>query len=62
MQIAMTHPAAGDIALVASPMRLSATPVAYRSAPPHARPAHREVLAELLGLDADACDALAARA
>ncbi len=42
MTIAMPHPSAGEISLVASPMRLSATPVRYRMAPP------------LLGADTDA--------
>jgi crotonobetainyl-CoA:carnitine CoA-transferase CaiB-like acyl-CoA transferase len=60
MQIAMQHPQAGEISLVASPLRLSDTPVAYRRAPPLLGEHTREVLAELLQLDADACRALAA--
>lgn len=34
MQIAMEHSLAGSVPLVASPLRLSATPVHYRQAPP----------------------------
>ena len=34
MQIAMQHPQAGSVPLVASPMRLSDTPVSYRHTPP----------------------------
>ena len=42
MTVEMAHPAAGQVRLVASPMKLSATPVRYRHAPP------------LLGADTDA--------
>ena len=42
MAVEMAHPLAGSVRLVASPMRLSATPVSYRRAPP------------LLGADTDA--------
>lgn len=55
---------AGDgiatVATVASPMRLSATPVAYRSAPPALGQHTDEVLREL-GLDAPAIAALRER-
>ena len=59
MRIEMQHPVAGPIPLVASPLRLSATPVAYHRAPPLLGEHTREVLAQVLGLDADACQALA---
>lgn len=59
MRIEMQHPVAGPIPLVASPMRLSDTPVAYHRAPPLLGEHTREVLAQVLGLDADACQALA---
>ena len=42
MTVELAHPLAGPIRVVASPMKLSATPVQYRSAPP------------LLGADTDA--------
>ena len=60
MQISMPHPQAGEIPLVASPLRLSGTPVTYRRAPPRLGEHTREVLAELLDLDAAACSRLAA--
>jgi crotonobetainyl-CoA:carnitine CoA-transferase CaiB-like acyl-CoA transferase len=53
-QISMAHPVGGDIPLVASPIRLSGTPVQYRSAPPLLGQHSREVLAEVLGLSSDA--------
>ncbi|TAL02346.1 MAG: CoA transferase [Rhodospirillaceae bacterium] len=34
MQISLDHPIAGEIPLVANPLKLSATPVTYRKAPP----------------------------
>jgi crotonobetainyl-CoA:carnitine CoA-transferase CaiB-like acyl-CoA transferase len=51
-EIHMTHPVAGEIPLVASPIRLSATPVQYRHPPPQLGQDTREVLAEVLGLPA----------
>jgi crotonobetainyl-CoA:carnitine CoA-transferase CaiB-like acyl-CoA transferase len=42
MTVELPHPLAGSVRLVASPMKLSATPVQYRRAPP------------LLGNDSDA--------
>ncbi len=52
---------AGPVPTVASPLRLSATPVTYRRAPPRLGEHTREVLQELLGLDAVRLDELAAR-
>jgi crotonobetainyl-CoA:carnitine CoA-transferase CaiB-like acyl-CoA transferase len=49
-QIRMAHPVGGEIPLVASPIRLSGTPVQYRSAPPVLGQHSREVLSEVLGL------------
>src|SRR5215470_14799767 len=56
MRLAMPHPLAGsgEVDLIASPIRLSATPVAYRRAPPYLGQHSEEVLGELLGLDAAA--------
>ncbi|PHM19810.1 MAG: CoA transferase [Curvibacter sp. PD_MW3] len=48
MQIQMDHAAADDIKLVASPIRMSGTPVQYRSAPPLLGEHTREVLADVL--------------
>ena len=52
-QIRMTHPAGGDIPLVASPMRLSRTPVQYRRAPPLLGQDTGQVLAGWLGMSAE---------
>ncbi len=53
------HPLRPDLRLVASPARLSATPVRKDLPPPLLGQHTREVLAELLGLDADGIGALA---
>ena len=51
MQIRMPHPLAGeDVRLVGSPIRLSATPVSYRRAPPTLGEHTDDVLAEVLEL------------
>jgi len=59
MQVDMPHPISGQVSLVASPLRLSETPVTYRSAPPTLGAQTREVLAERLGLSGDEIDRLA---
>jgi crotonobetainyl-CoA:carnitine CoA-transferase CaiB-like acyl-CoA transferase len=51
MRIELPHPLAGTVPLVASPMKMSATPVHHRSAPPTLGQHTTEVLQELLGLD-----------
>jgi len=58
MQIRMTHPTGGEIPLVASPIRLSGTPVQYRTAPPELGQDTQQVLAEVLGLSAGSIQAL----
>ena len=50
LQLQMLHPQAGVVPLVASPMRLSGTPVQYRYAPPQLGQHTSEVLQEELGL------------
>lgn len=57
----LPHPLAGEVPQVASPLRLSATPVEYRAAPPLLGADTREVLARRLGLDAADIGGLAAR-
>ncbi len=52
MQIELAHPLAGSVPMVANPLRLSATPVSYRSAPPTLGAHTRAVLEEKLGLSA----------
>jgi crotonobetainyl-CoA:carnitine CoA-transferase CaiB-like acyl-CoA transferase len=53
IKIEVEHPTAGRIPLVANPIKLSATPVEYRSAPPTLGQHTVEVLASELGYDAD---------
>jgi crotonobetainyl-CoA:carnitine CoA-transferase CaiB-like acyl-CoA transferase len=55
------HPQAGMLKLLASPMRLSATPIADYPAPPLLGANTREVLAERLHFSAAQIDSLAAR-
>jgi len=61
MQIDLPHPKAGSVPLVANPLRLSQTPVTYRTAPPLLGAQTREVLAQQLALSAAEIDELAAR-
>ena len=60
MKIEMSHPAAGEapIPLIASPIRMSATPPSYERAPPLLGQHTDEVLQELLGLGAEELAAL----
>ena len=60
LRMELPHPLAGSVPTVANPLRLSASPVEYRSAPPLLGQHTREVLRELLGLSAERIDALAA--
>ncbi len=50
LQIAMPHPQAGEVPLVASPIRMSGTPVTYRHTPPQLGQHTDEVLTRYLGL------------
>ncbi len=63
MRIEMPHPAlGGDPApLIASPIRMSATPTSYRHAPPTLGQHSDEVLGELLGLESAEIEALRGR-
>src|ERR1700674_218664 len=51
MKVDLPHPLAGTVALVASPMKLSETPVRYENAPPLLGAHTGEVLRTLLGMD-----------
>ena len=51
LAVKMPHPEAGEVPLVASPIRLSKTPVEYRRAPPLVGEHTDEILADL-GVDA----------
>ena len=53
MEISMPHPLSGkgDVSLIGSPVKMSATPVSYRHAPPTLGQHTNEILAEMLGMD-----------
>ncbi|WP_263147336.1 CaiB/BaiF CoA-transferase family protein [Pseudomonas sp. RIT-PI-AD] len=51
LRVDMPHPLAGSVPQVASPIRLSETPVTYRHAPPLLGEHTREVLQDWLGLE-----------
>ncbi|HEX2543542.1 MAG TPA: CaiB/BaiF CoA-transferase family protein [Ramlibacter sp.] len=53
VEMRMDHPAAGSIPLVASPIRMSGTPVQYRTAPPPLAQDTAAVLQDTLGLSAE---------
>jgi crotonobetainyl-CoA:carnitine CoA-transferase CaiB-like acyl-CoA transferase len=59
MKLSVPHPLAGETPLVASPIRLSDTPVDYQSAPPTLGQHSREVLRELLDMQESEIDRLA---
>ena len=61
MQISLPHPSAGSAPLVASPMKLSATPVSYRNAPPLLGQHTEQILSDLLHYDAQRIAELRAR-
>jgi crotonobetainyl-CoA:carnitine CoA-transferase CaiB-like acyl-CoA transferase len=60
VRVEVPHETAGSVSLVASPVRLSQTPVSYRSAPPALGGQTAEVLADWLDLDSAAVEALRA--
>lgn len=61
MKLTLPHPLAGTVPSVASPIRLSDTPVEYRHAPPTLGQHTRQVLRDVLGLDPGGIEALAER-
>lgn len=58
MKISLPHPIAGQADFVASPLRLSASPVQYHSAPPLLGEHTEQVLQDILGLDLDQIQSL----
>ena len=58
LQMQMDHPAAGPIPLVASPIRLSDTPVHYHQAPPTLGQHTREVMKACLNMSEDTMNTL----
>jgi len=61
VRITMEHAKAGSVDLVGNPIRLSATPVDYRRAPPMLGEHTGEVLADWLGMDPEAVAAARGR-
>ncbi|KIL97995.1 CAIB/BAIF family protein [Paramagnetospirillum magnetotacticum MS-1] len=61
MAVNMAHPQAGEVTLVANPIKMSETPVAYDRAPPSLGADSSEVLTTLLGLDTDELGRLGAK-
>ena len=61
MKFDMAHPVAGTVSLVASPLRLSETPVSYRNPPPTLGAQTDEVLAGRLAMTVEKIAALRAR-
>jgi crotonobetainyl-CoA:carnitine CoA-transferase CaiB-like acyl-CoA transferase len=61
MRVDLPHPISGTVSLVANPLRLSQTPVSYRSAPPTLGADTREVLHRRLGMSDDEIGGLSAR-
>jgi formyl-CoA transferase len=60
MAVRVPHPLAGEVRLVANPMRFSATPIAHDRAPPLLGEHTDEVLGAVLGMDAARIAALRA--
>ncbi len=60
MRVEMPHPTSGTVSLVANPLRLSQTPVTYRTAPPTLGEQTRDVLTERLGMSPEEIDRLTA--
>jgi crotonobetainyl-CoA:carnitine CoA-transferase CaiB-like acyl-CoA transferase len=60
MRVDMPHPTSGSVSLVANPLRLSETPVTYRTAPPTLGAQTQEVLTQRLGMSDAEIDRLRA--
>ena len=60
MELTLPHPVSGTVPVVANPLRLSETPVTYRTAPPLLGAHTREILSKRLGLPDEEIDRLAA--
>jgi crotonobetainyl-CoA:carnitine CoA-transferase CaiB-like acyl-CoA transferase len=58
LRIDLPHPLAGSVPQVASPIRLSETPVQYRNAPPLLGEHTEQVLQQWLGMGAEQIAAL----
>ena len=61
MKVSVAHPAAGEMQMVASPMKFSATPIPYDAPPPTLGQHTDEILGNVLGLTAQEIEGLRAR-
>jgi crotonobetainyl-CoA:carnitine CoA-transferase CaiB-like acyl-CoA transferase len=52
MEVRAPHPAAGEVRMVANPVKFSATPVAHGTPPPLLGEHTEEVLSAVLGMEA----------
>jgi crotonobetainyl-CoA:carnitine CoA-transferase CaiB-like acyl-CoA transferase len=58
MQVKAPHPVAGEVTMVANPIKFSATPIRHDRAPPVLGEHTAEVLQGVLGIDAEAVEQL----
>jgi crotonobetainyl-CoA:carnitine CoA-transferase CaiB-like acyl-CoA transferase len=58
MRVDLPHPLSGSVPTVANPIRMSASPIQYRGAPPTLGQHTNDVLASLCGIDTDELDEL----
>jgi crotonobetainyl-CoA:carnitine CoA-transferase CaiB-like acyl-CoA transferase len=58
LRVDVPHPSGGSVSMVASPIRLSATPPAYDRAPPLLGQHSEEILRERLGMTPEQVDEL----
>src|SRR6185503_2496503 len=54
MKVRLPHPLAGEVPLMASPMKFSGTPIVHEAAPPVLGQHTDEILEKILGMDAGA--------
>jgi crotonobetainyl-CoA:carnitine CoA-transferase CaiB-like acyl-CoA transferase len=61
IRVEMPHPSRGNVSLIASPLRMSATPPSYRLTPPKLGQHNRDIYEGLLGLSEDEFNDLKSR-
>ena len=53
LEVRLPHPVHGEIGVIASPLRMSATPPVYRNPPPERGEGNAAIFGDLLGIDED---------